>query len=1186
MNLVKSMRLSDLQAAAVLDGSPRVLISAGAGSGKTRLLVARVVHALLEEDLPMDRLIAVTFTRKAGAELSARIASSLEACGRSDLARALDTATTGTIHSLCLRLVREHSLEAGVDPGCGVLEAEAAVLLQQEASGRAWESVVETAGEAQLSVLARQGERLRREMLSLYERLRGMGQEEPRLQIRPGPDDMGAREALVDALRAALDAGSATPKRSRTLEQDLAKVSACLAWLEGEAAESDSEEALRRSEDFFPSRRTASMEPYFVPVRVALTRYRAQLAQAPLILLVAVMNRLLQEFHGEYSVRKAERGVLDFADLELRARALLKNAAAEGAACAPTLAGALLLVDEFQDTNALQCEILEGLRAARMVMVGDERQSIYRFRGADVDVFRARQAALGAGAPAGGATPVHRLDVNYRSDPRLLAFINRVFSHPVHFGEGFVPLQSDPERGAHVAVPGGAPAVEVLVTERTNGTETDTRTLSMQHSEAAVVAERVRSLVEDEGWRQRDVVVLLPAQTHVEVYQEEIRAWGVDVYVVRGRGYYAREEVTDVIALLQLLVNPHDDLALVSVLRSPMVGISDDTLYHLGRRRQATRARSLWTVVREPGDGPVFSDESAADGLRLAQFRERVAEVRTRVGRPGLSRLIDDAISAFRYDLCLLAAPEGRRRFANVRKLMRLADEFEALNGPDPAGLVELFRSVGNLSDREGSAPTLAEGEDVVRVMTVHQAKGLEFPVVVLAGLGSDLSRTDSPAFVVSNDGRTGVFMRDSKHKTYEAYDLCLGPAIEIEEEQRKKEREEDTRLLYVAMTRAQHRLVLVGARPKGDECTANRIGRVVTALGQAGLPETGAPANLHELQTVVAAVAPAPYDAEISTPPRRRTVSATSTMDTRPRLLEIRTPGRAVRRISFSALAAYGRCPRQYYLERTLGLSLSAVGPFAAGGSGGGGGGAGRGAGGLSRSHDDDQEVPVAYGEDVLDDVEWSTGRDVGLLVHALLEGLPHRGGRPHPAAVRETAQRARSAMSLELNDADLDRAVTLAMGFWDSPAAPVWSAPSARREVPFFFSQGSTVVSGVMDLLERRDDVWRIVDYKTNALHGRSPLEVAGSYSLQAAVYCLAALRAGAPSVRMDLVFLERPAEPVSEGHSRDDIPVLEAELAEALEGLRQRRFPTRRGEICDRCAVAEVCAAMAAGGSDGIE
>ena len=885
MSCIEGMGLSEPQSAAVLDGRPRVLVAAGAGSGKTRLLIACVLHALIEEDLPVERLIAVTFTRKAATELVGRIRTSLEECGRPDLARSLDLATTGTIHSLCRRLVKDRALESGVDPACAVLEADAADLLKQEAGRRAWEAYVERADEAELEVLALEGQGLRREMISLYDRLRGMGYDPPRLTIHAEVQEEQARLDLTRLAAAALAEGGALPKRSKTLDGDLSTLADCLAWLEqvpaggaSSGAASPAGSGLRASARFFPSRRTPAMEPCFVPVREALTRYRRALAKTHLEQLVNTVNGLLAAFHLLYSARKQEQGLVDFADLELLARDLVARSGegAQGAAAPP---GTLLLVDEFQDTNELQCSILEGLLADCMLMVGDERQSIYRFRGADVDVFRRRQAELeasevrGAAASGAGAAraagPVHRLDVNYRSRPEVLAFINRLFAHPDFFGGRFVPLQPDPEWAA-AGDDAGGPAVEVVVAHRVSQTEEQERTVPMQEAEAEAVAASVRRLIDEQGRQQRDIVVLLPAQTHVGRYQAALHAQGVDVYVVRGKGYYSQEEVADVVSLLRLLVNPHDDLALVSVLRSPMVGLSDDGLYTLGRARRAMRTDSLWTAVQ----AGIPETLGAEDRARLGDFLDRLGSIRRRVGRPGLARLIDDAVSACGYDLCLLASTEGGRRYANVRKLMRLAAEFEAVNGPDLAGFVDSLRSLDDLGDREGSAPTLTEGENVVRVMTVHQAKGLEFPVVVLAGMGSDVRRGSSPAFVIGGDGRVGVFLKGSQHKTYEDADLCWGPADEIAAQERTKDEEEDVRLLYVAMTRAQERLVLVGAGPKNGQAASGRIARILGALGLDALPAPGEAVWLEGLDAVVRGMDPT---AEAHVPGRRQAPGRTA---------------------------------------------------------------------------------------------------------------------------------------------------------------------------------------------------------------------------------------------------------------------------------------------------------------------
>ncbi len=1207
---MEKMGLSPLQRAPVLDDRSPLLVSAGAGSGKTRLLVAYFVRALTDEGLAPEQLVAVTFTRKAAAELVARIRTALEESGRADLARTLDRTTIGTIHSLCSRLVHERALQIDTDPAAAVLEADAASVLKERISRQVWDSVAERSDQEHLGVLALWGAKLRKQIVPLYDRLRGLGVERPQVVVSGQPEagraplgglavDAAAAE-LTQAVRAALAAAAEAPRITATLRKDLDSLERCLDWLGASLTLEQRAMALDDTADFFPSRKTSSAEPYFRPVRLMLTRYRETLARLRLWPLVEVMNLLLAEFHDAYEAHKLEKGLLDFADLELRAHRLVAAVVADAGGILPP--ASRLLIDEFQDTNALQYSILSGLGASRLLMVGDARQSIYRFRGADVGVFRGRESELDPPRPGESHGRVHRLDVNYRSRPEVLAFVNALFAHESFFGDRFVPLREpdghgdnqlrrsdgvpvdssggDPRSTSSDDAPraNGVPAVEVVVVERCQGGDDATVAEPAQEAEAKEVALRVRRLIDEEGWTQREITILIPAQTHVEAYQRALVSRGIDVYVVGGKGYYSQEEVSDVIALLRLLVNPHDDLALVAALRSPLVGISDDGLYLLGREGRRTRI-SLWEAVRNDGQSLLRSD----DARRLGQFTERLLALRARVGRPGIAGLIDEAISSSDYDLCLLALGHGRRRFANIRKMMRMASDFEALEGPDLAGFVELVESMDDLSDREGSAPILAEGEDVVRIMTVHQAKGLEFPVVLLAALGSDVRTSDAADFMVADDGRAGVFLRGSARDRYEDQDLSLGPAADVLESERAKEREEDIRLLYVAMTRAEKRLILVGAKPSAGAMEKSRIGRVLHALDIDTMPAAGSEASLPDLDAVI--VAPAclrPEETGQTLRPGRHLpavpppASLPDELAPFPQFMETDHRARGPRRISFSTLAAYRRCPRGYYLERLLGLDLGAAGSAAHSGTGAL----------VAGGSEVDADIEPAIAELVLDEHELRAGQEIGLAVHALLERLPVGLGCPSADLTHELAAAWLEETGVVLRDADLQTVVRLTRAFWESPFAGVRDVSDAAKEAPFLFVQGGWVVSGVMDLLHRHDGLWHIVDYKTNALAGRTPAQMAANYELQAVVYCLAALRSGARTARMDFVFLEQPGTPVTFEYSLESVAGL-AEIIDAeLIGLEQNRFDRAPGKQCDECAVHEVCEIMAPGSPDGIQ
>ena len=1238
--------LSPGQQGILADGSRRILVAAGAGSGKTRLLVAYFLKALLEDGVPLDGLAAVTFTKKAAAELLSRIREALYEAGRPDLARDLDGASIGTIHGLCSRLLRGNAVAAGIDPAFSVLEAEAASLLKEEVRAEIWSEAVEQATEAGLEVLARHRRTFEEELVPLYERLRslGMARFAVRIATSAAPDLVRTRARLLAAAEGTLKAASEPVGGARKGGADICLVEECLTWLTGpgcrpsvvkdfdsfvtEAASpagagstpdsaasaavgsahlaragavptaeatapmsglahstvtvaesaAAAAAALEATKGFFPSRRARALQDQFEEVRSALTAYRQSLAALCLWPMLAATNDLLGRFHTRYLERKRERGLLDFSDLELSARALVETRTDGDTSFLG--AGSRLMVDEFQDTNQLQCSILDGLHAAAGLMVGDERQSIYRFRGADVDVFMSRQHELLL-HPEEGA--VHRLDVSYRARAEVLEFINRLFAGPGFFGPRHAPLRCGrAETGRSVGDSAGrtdrllSPAVEILCSDRLRDEGLDGPSPSMQQAEAEAVAARVLRLVTEEGWQQRDVVVLLPALTQVDAYHRALSARNISTYVVRGKGYYSREEISDLRCLLGVLVDPHDDLALLALLRSPLVGLSDDALFYLGREAKNAHADSLWAVVRDPGCLPLPGDDQAPRLSRAVSVLETLARY---LGRPGLARLIDRAVTAFEYDLCLLAAPEGRRRFANVRKLMRLADEYETVEGPDLAGFVRLIDTIGELSDDEGSAPTLAEDEDAVRVMTIHQAKGLEFPVVVLAGLGSDSPGSRNGAYLVGHDGRMAVVLKDSRRPSYETCDLALGPAEEIIEDEACRERDEDVRLMYVAMTRAQERLFLVGARPSGplESC---RLGRIALALGLDGLPAAGETWGLQDLDAVVRGVAGefSGEDAQEPRLPRSGEAGEPDLNEACPVFLESVASSVAVRRVSFSSLAAYRRCPRRYYLERLLGLDVEAwadqpadasahsdvhrdiVRAVRDGDRGDDGGGTG---------HDAEQADAI-----YLDPAEAGDGRELGLFVHRLLERLPLHDLAPNDEKTRLLIQECLDDSSDLLAQGSVERAVELTRAFWRTDFGGRQELVGAFKEAPFMFLHGEMMVSGVMDLAWQEGRDWHVIDYKTNRLAGRTPREVGESYREQARVYALALLLAGARTVSMHFLFLERPEEPFTLDFAPSDIPALQAELDESLVGLAGADFSVPAGTVCGDCPAARLC------------
>src|SRR6266536_4992734 len=389
------------------------------------------------------------------------------------------------------------------------------------------------------------------------------------------------------------------------------------------------------------------------------------------------------------------------------------------------------MVDEFQDTNRLQCELIDLLAGpdAELFFVGDEFQSIYRFRHADVEVFRERREQVGG---------VLALTQNYRSRPEVLDVINHLFAGD--FGEMFQPLSA----AGRFPDPAFGPAVELLVTDKDSykGTGTHWRSAEARH-----IAARVRELVNAGEAEPGEIVLLFAAGTDARIYEEELRAAGLPTFRATGRDYYHQQQVVDLLAYLRLLHNRYDDEALVTVLASPFVGVSNDALMHL--RRSAERRPLFVGLERSLPAG--LSDR---DARLFRAFRRRYDRLAGLAARLSLERLCERILTEHDYDLAVLAQWDGRRRYANLRKLARLARSYEELRGPDVEGFVRFVRDQDTVGASELEAVAEEEGTDVIRLLTIHGAKGLEFKVVVVADAGRHGAARDADEILCLPDGR------------------------------------------------------------------------------------------------------------------------------------------------------------------------------------------------------------------------------------------------------------------------------------------------------------------------------------------------------------------------------------------------------------------------------------------------
>ena len=1095
---------------AAIEAPGVVFVSAGAGTGKTTVLVERFVKAVCERGLDVDSLLVITYTERAAGELRDRIRARLVEAGRPELARELDAAWISTIHGFCHRLLRAHPFAAGIDPRFRVLDDAQARVLQREAFDLTLGEFCADGDEERLGLLSTYGVRaLRRMLTGVHETLRAAG--------RPLALELGERAGLPERIEELREAAQALAADGEAGETARATASRSLEVL---AERTLPERLLDLGELKARGERAVSYE-----------EARRSVEQAALDELAArdrdLLQELLERFGAAFRAAKDRESALDFEDLQLAARDLLRDDPAVRERESWRFRS--IMVDEFQDTNRLQCEIVdllaEGPEGKELFFVGDEFQSIYRFRHADVEVFRERREQSGG---------VLALTQNYRSRPEVLAAVNHLFS--TEFGEEFQPLEA---AGRFPDPVFGAP-VELLVTDKKSYAGTPTH---WRRAEARHIAARVRQLVDSGEASAGEIVLLFAAGTDAEHYEEELRKAGLQTYRATGRGYFGQQQVVDMLAYLRLLHNRYDDEALVTVLASPFVGLSNDALLLL--RRAATRRPLFQPFERGlPGD---LSDE---DRRLCRAFLQRFERLGAAANGLSLERLCERIVADHDYDLAVLAQWDGRRRYANMRKLARLARSYEELRGRDIEGFVRFVRDQEAVGARELEAVAEEEDADAVRLLTIHSAKGLEFKVVIVADAGRDRNAPSPDEILCLPDGRFGFRVADPATGSRR-------PAFgyeQVREAEREAERAERLRLYYVAMTRAIDRLIVSGAIDPGRAADqATPIGWVLARLeaeeldaaeeGPVELVRDGARllvrVDRHREETTLQAPAPEPEPADEGQLALFAGDELAPLPPPAPRLPELAPvpapPLHRVRRLSYSALALFDRCSYRYYAERVAGL----------------------------RAEDARGTVPGATG---------LAATEVGDAVHRLLETVDLMAPAvPDLEPVR--------VWYPAVTDEELERIRGFVASYCESElAGRIAGLAGARPERPFAFEHDGVLLHGRLDVLWAEDDRALVLDYKTNSLAEGTPEEIVeADYRLQQLVYALACFRTGVEEVEVVYHFLERPDAVVSTRFVRADLPGLEAELSAAIARIDEGDFRPSPSEFtCSGCpALDRVCA-----------
>jgi ATP-dependent helicase/nuclease subunit A len=847
-------------------------VVAGPGSGKTTVLV-EYFKRLVEAGVDPLRILAITFTEKAAGNMRKKLAETFQE--DSEQRARLERAWVSTVHGFCGRLLRENAVFAGVDPEFDVADERESWRMQQESMTAAMESLF-TEHPAAVRGLIRglSSPEFEESVLSAYDAMRGAGMRIDELAAIPAPAGVTVEQiaATVEALRQeSLSAWK--PEQKDHLEGVLEGAERIVT-----AYEAGPGEGLREIENFSLNLRKCKSG---TGAYILATRLRDAIKDAKYTLLTEfyapqrkLLIDVLRRFDQRYRERKRQAGALDFADLEEYTVRLLEDHPDTRARLQAQFDH--ILMDEFQDTNGQQARLLKLIRPPdRFYAVGDINQSIFGFRHAEPQGFSEYRDEI----ERSGQHLVRLVD-NFRSRPQILSAVETIMAgaHGIEARGLVASRQFDDDRDLCVELIAGLVSDEPISVEARN------------------VAHRIVELLA-EGFAYKDIAVLVRNTEVLADFSAAFDEAGIPYLVNRGRGFYDTREVNDLTHLLRVLANPRDEISLATVLRSPLVEASDEALLQL-RVMGENIGASLMRLAPEQAAG-----FDASDFDKLARFRNHLRGWRVRREYVSFDRLLLAAM-----DDCGYHSRAGSRAAGNIDKFLAQARDASIRMSLDE--FVEELAMVRESNPREPDAPP-EDSADAVKVMTVHSAKGLEFPVVFVAALQKGVE-SNPPVVAFSRQYGLGARWRNPAKR--EDKDDRFQHAIR--EERKSRESDESDRLLYVAMTRAEEHLVLSfthnGKKTQNwAQLIVERLGVDPDATHEEIVTHTAPDGKEWKLRVVVTDRAP------------ELVASGTSGQADDPTEL---LPAPAVSdqqdtNATVTALARFAHCPRQYFLAHYLGF-------------------------------------------------------------------------------------------------------------------------------------------------------------------------------------------------------------------------------------------------------------------------
>lgn len=1115
------------QALAINTIKSNVSLLAGAGSGKTYVLMKRFVQ-ILRSDLSVNptNIVAITFTRKAADEIKGRVRQAVSECveqAQTDLERLrwqehlqkVESAPISTIHSLCSRILRDNPVETQLDPEFTILEDfEAQDFFKETLQQYLRKNIKENAALRRL-VQTYGVNSFVNQVTALGDKLSELVREEDLAEpyLKAKEELPALQQKLFAALREVIEAREALGAKTKG-RQTLTEAAGLLDEMQKQLLAPEPDCSLLDASGVVKVSGKA-LAAELTNLKNLRQELNHVILNAKGCDLVQDWLAVLQEFYACLSARKQENNVLFNDDLDLLAiEHLQKN---EALRQKYQERYKYIMVDEFQDTNERQRQLIYLLcgnkldNTNNLFVVGDVKQSIYRFRHADVSVFNRvkEDIAQNAGKNLGMKT-------NFRSTQSIVESCNTAFCQLMDLPKEEICLEH--HEGANT---GGAKVCLLQVPYKSKDDELGAKEDKWQKEAEAIAAYLQQELpkVEPQLRPGASKAILLRAMTHCEILRQTLQGYGINCVVVKGKGFYEQQEVLDILNLLAALHNRYASLELAGALRSNYFGLDDATLTQLFW--QTENDKPLWDVLQAVGSGELQLNLQPEQQALAMHAAERLHSLRQAAALMALPELFAQLWDELKPEFVLSQQENGPSKLANVKKLRRLAQQYCQTK---QASLEEWLQNVKDLRASSSKEPAATvQADAALQIMTIHNSKGLEFDLVILPQLDKSVKGdTASIKYLPGKEGEQGLLGikvpdKEMQLQNSGVYELAKARDSELEEA-------ESRRLLYVAMTRAQKQLLMVGTVAEEK-------------LPEAGIGLPAAKGWWQQLQ----AVYEADWEKQESSCPWVRLLCAAALspavaqqgeqqrLALEPLALAPLPAYAACGRTCFtaSALQTYLHCQRQYYYQQVL--AVPELEQTVAG----------------EQAH----ELPASV---------------TGSIVHKALELY--------------NGYNAEAVFAIALDEFAPGAAATQAKSMFDAYiVSDLYKAlpKKQKRELEFVQPlQQELAAEGVIDLLAfDEDDKMIIVDYKTGT--PPEPDEVKLGYAYQLALYKDAAekLYPGKRVVRAELHFLQNMSVwqlPLDKSYLQEAI-----ELCEEISGKGEEDdFACICNESCAYCHYAYLC------------